>query len=146
MTLALQPIRREGADYAAFIGALRTAGLPTDDLDGGSRFFTLNDGREIVGVGGLEGAGPDQMIRSVTTPLRLRGRGYGQALVRQLAELAKADGAERLWLLTTSADPFFAAQGWTVEDRATAPEAVRTSRQFAGLCPVSAVLMCRRLV
>jgi amino-acid N-acetyltransferase len=63
-------------------------------------------------------------------------------LVRQVAE----ESVERLWLLTTSADPFFSRLGWQAEEQARLPEVVRTSRQFCGLYPASAVLMCRHLV
>jgi N-acetylglutamate synthase-like GNAT family acetyltransferase len=145
VTLALRPLRPGGTDYAAFLHSLTTAGLPTDDLDGGGRYFALQGHRGPVAFGGLEGSGPDQMIRSVIVPLSSRGRGYGHEVARRLVEQAKADRAERLWLLTTSADRFFAALGWRAADRAAAPGAVRTSDQFARLCPSSAVLMCRPL-
>jgi N-acetylglutamate synthase-like GNAT family acetyltransferase len=145
MALAFRPLPRDSIDYAAFVGALTIAGLPTDDLEDGGRYYALDNDRQLVGFGGLEGSGPDQMIRSVVIPLWLRGRGYGQAVVNGLIRQAVEDGVERLWLLTTSADPFFARLGWQKADRASAPEAVRSSRQFSGLCPASAVLMCRRL-
>lgn len=145
MALAFRPLRRDSMDYAAFVGALTIASLPTDDLEESGRYYALDDDRQLVGFGGLEGSGPDQMIRSVVIPLRLRGRGYGQGVVDGLIRRAVADGVERLWLLTTSAGPFFSRLGWRAEDRARAPEAVRTSRQFSGLCPASAVLMCRHL-
>lgn len=145
MALAFRPLRRDGMDYAAFVGALTVAGLPTDDLENGGRYYALDEDRYLIGFGGLEGSGPDQLIRSVVIPHELRGQGYGAAVVDGLVRRAAEDGVERLWLLTTSADPFFSSLGWRAEDRARAPEAVRTSRQFSGLCPASAVLMCRHL-
>lgn len=145
MTFALQPLRPESRDYEAFIVALQDAVLRTDDLNDGGRYFALSDGDELVGFGGLDGSGQDQMIRSIATVPGARGRGYGKAVVRLLTERARAEGVERLWLLTTSADRFFAGLGWNATDRAVAPAAVRQSRQFSGLCPSSAVLMCRRL-
>lgn len=145
MTLALQALRPDGPDYAAFVDALTVGGLPIDDLGDGGRFFALHNAGELVGFGGLDGAGPNQMIRSIVISPTSRGRGYGQAVVQALVEQAKAAGAERLWLLTTSAKGFFAGLGWAEANRASAPDPIRTSRQFAGLCPSSAVLMCRRL-
>lgn len=58
---------------------------------------------------------------------------------------AFATGAERLELLTTSADRFFARLGWAVMDRTSAPGAVRVSRRLSELRPTPAVLMCRPL-
>jgi len=145
VTLALGRVGTEHDEHAAFLSALTEARLPTDDLDGGGRYFAFYENRALFGFGGLEGAGPDQMVRSLVIPLSVRGRGFGQAIVHELVEQAKADGIEQLWLLTTSADGFFAKLGWHTADRASAPDAIRTSRQFAGLCPSSAVLMCRRL-
>jgi amino-acid N-acetyltransferase len=141
MALAFRPLRRDSIDYAAFVGALTIASLPTDDLEEGGRFYALDDDRQLVGFGGLEGSGPDQLIRSVVIPLWLRGRGYGQAVVDGLVRQAGTDGVERLWLLTTSTDAFFARRGWQTADRTSAPEKIRGSRQFSGLCPGSAVLM-----
>lgn len=138
-------LRRIGCDDAAFLAALAHAGLPTDDLGNAGRYYTLDEDREPVGFGGLEGSGPDQMIRSVVIPPHQRGRGCGRAIVECLVRQAVTDGVERLWLLTASADPFFARLGFQVMPRAAAPHSVRDSRQFSGLCPASAVLMCQRL-
>jgi|SRR5579883_1990187 len=140
---ALQQLRRTEPRFERFAVVLQEAGLPTDDLDGASRFFVLSSDAEAFG--GLEGSGPDQLIRSVVVSRSSRGRGLGGQIVEALVSQARTDGVERLWLLTTSADRFFADLGWTVAERAAAPEAVRATRQFAGLCPASAVLMCRRL-
>lgn len=145
MTLALGRFGTGDVEHLAFLSALTEAMLPTDIVDGGGRYFALYEDGELVGFGALEGAGPDQMVRSVVIPPSARGHGYGQAIVHELVEQAKAVGVERLWLLTTSADGFFASFGWHTADRASAPDAIRKSREFAGLCPSSAVLMCRRL-
>ena len=85
------------------------------------------------------------MLRSIVVPQGARGQGHGRLMVRLLEEQARRGGAERLWLLTTSAVPYFAGLGWTVADRAKAPTSIRESRQFRGLCPSSAVLMCKTL-
>lgn len=145
-TLAVRPLQPEDRDYPAFVKALAAARLPTDDLGEDGRFFALHVGREeALAYGGLAGSGPDRMIRSVVVPEGARGRGQGRLMVRLLEEQALHDGAERLWLLTTSAAPFFAGLGWTVADRSEAPTSIRDSRQFRGLCPSSAVLMCKTL-
>lgn len=142
---AVRPLGLDDPAYERFVSALRDAGMPTDDLDGGGRFFALPSDGDANAFGGLEGSGPDQPLRSVVVPRGDRGHGSGRRIVEALVRQARREGAERLWLLTSSADRFFADLGWTIADRASAPEAVRATSQFAGLCPASAVLMCQRL-
>ena len=145
MTTAIIPLSAEDDAFPAFVDALEAAALPTDDLDGGARFYVAQVGGAAVAFGGLEGTGPDQLIRSVVVPAALRAGGRGRQVAQALIGQARTDGADRLWLLTTSAEGFFAKLGWEVADRADAPETVRGTRQFSGLCPASAVLMCRHL-
>ena len=145
MGLSVRPLTPGSGDHAALLAALVSARLPTDDLAEGGRFYALHDGHEPLAFGGLDGSGADVMLRSVVVQEALRNWGLGRHLVRALVEEAQSKGAERVWLLTTSAAPFFATLGWIIADRAEAPTAVRESRQFQGLCPSSAVLMCRTL-
>ena len=145
MTTAIIPLSAGDEAFPAFVNALKAAALPTDDLDGGARFYVAQVGGAAVAFGGLEGTGPDQLIRSVVVPVAARAGGYGRHVAEALIGQARTDGAERLWLLTTSAKGFFAKLGWKVADRAVAPETVQGTRQFSALCPASAVLMCRHL-
>lgn len=75
----------------------------------------------------------------------LRRRGLGPLLAGQLIGQARLDGADRLWLLTTEADEFFAELGWIAQGRDSAPGTVRRSRLYRDLCPATAVLMTRSL-
>lgn len=145
MTISVTPLSAGDDAFTAFVDALKAAALPTGDLDGGARFYVAQVGEAVVAFGGLEGTGPDQLIRSVVVPPGLRAGGHGRQVAQALIGQARTDGAERLWLLTTSADGFFAKLGWKVATLADAAETVRGTRQFSGLCPSSAVLMCRRL-
>lgn len=70
-----------------------------------------------------------------------RGRGLGAALVRERAAWAGARGLPRLWLLTTSAAPFFQGLGFEPASRAAAPPALQASAEFAGVCPASAACL-----
>lgn len=138
-------LRAIAHDDAELVAALRQSQLPTDDLQGQARIYAFDEPTGPAAFGGLGGVGPDQFIRSVVVPDGNRGQGHGRHIVEALSDQARADGAERVWLLTTTAEPFFASLGWTAVDRGQAPDAVRSSRQFSELCPSSAVLMCRRL-
>jgi amino-acid N-acetyltransferase len=89
-------------------------------------------------VGGLEGHGPDRLLRSITVLPPARGKGFGKALAAALERLAGNNGAKRLHLLTTTAAPFFERLGYVAVDRSTAPAEISGSAEFAGLCPASA--------
>ena len=127
--------------FATFVRALSEADLPTDDLMSEPfRYFSADD----MAWGGI-GAGVDALLRSLVVLPTARNQGYGVVVTEALARQARADGVERLWLLTTTAAPFFAKLGWRRADRALAPSAIAQSRQFADVCPASAVLMVRDL-
>ncbi len=68
----------------------------------------------------------------------------GRSSERALAD-ARAAGAREAWLLTETADPFFAGLGWSRADRADAPAAVAASVEFASACPTTAIAMRRPL-
>ena len=137
----LLEIRRGEAAFDRFIAALKGAELPTDDLfDQHFRYFE-HDGRAWGGVG----SGEDALLRSVVVADAARGRGLGAAIVNALADKARAANTKHLWLLTTSASRFFEGLGWRSMERAAAPPQIAASRQFAGICPVSATLMVRAL-
>jgi amino-acid N-acetyltransferase len=74
-----------------------------------------------------------------------RHRGLGHALVKRLEEQACREGLIELVLLTETAKTFFEREGYSVIDRASAPEPVRTSAEFRTLCPQSATCLSKRL-
>lgn len=124
--------------------ALDAARLPTDDLDQpGRRFFKLSDADGPIGFIGIEGDGPDRLLRSlVVLPSRKR-LGHGSVLVAHAEAAAHRDGVARLHLLTTTAADFFRARGYRDADRAAAPEAIRSTAQFSSLCPGSAAYLVK---
>lgn len=128
--------------WAAFEAALRAARLPTDDLAGaGQCFFSFAD---AAAFGGFAQDGPTVLLRSLVIASDLRGRGLGGMVLSALLREARGRGGQAAWLLTTSAQGFFARHGFVEIDRSAAPSAVAASPQFTGLCPASAVLMCRK--
>jgi amino-acid N-acetyltransferase len=50
-----------------------------------------------------------------------------------------------IYLLTTTAEGFFAQRGYRLSERVTAPLAIAATRQFCGLCPATARFMRKRL-
>jgi amino-acid N-acetyltransferase len=144
-TLSLRRITADSEDWQPFVSLLNLAGLPAPEPEARATFLAVHDERGLIGFGGLEGSGPDQLLRSVVTTTGLRRRGAGKTLVRLLVDQARSQGAERLWLLTTEADAFFADLGWSPMPRDQAPDAIRTSRLYQNICPANAALMMRTL-
>jgi amino-acid N-acetyltransferase len=123
---------------------LHSGALPTADLASAKpRFLVAFEGDSLIGVAGLEGFGEVALVRSVAVAPSHRGRGIGQALVRELERAARSQGATQLILLTETAERFFEREGYRVIERATAPAAVQASAEFRSLCPQSAICMAK---
>jgi amino-acid N-acetyltransferase len=140
------PITAQAVD-AELTTLLAGCDLPTSDLVANA-LVRLYGGRidgELVGVVGFEPFGQVALLRSLAVAPSQRGKGLGQALVASAEAHATAQGIDSLYLLTTTAAAFFARLGYTTVERALAPAAIRATRQFAGLCPAAATLMCKRL-
>jgi arsenate reductase len=132
------------ADRAGASEALEAAGLPADDLgDPAVSLYAFSEDGRPVGFGGLECHGADVLIRSIAVLPSDQGRGVGRSVVAALLRIAEDVGAERAYLLTTSASSYFGRLGFTPIDRVAAPHAIRETRQMTGLCPSTAVLMSR---
>lgn len=125
---------------------LEVAQLPTDDLDQpGRSFFRMADRTGVIGYVGLEGTGPDRLLRSLVVLPSRRAQGHGAALVARLEELARHDEARRLHLLTRSSRSFFRRLGYADADRTTAPAVIAGTAQFTSLCPSSAAYLVKTL-
>jgi amino-acid N-acetyltransferase len=70
-----------------------------------------------------------------------RGTGLGIRLTENRIAWAREQHLEALYLLTTTAAPFFQRFGFGEVPRASAPAAVQVSREFASACPDSATCM-----
>lgn len=144
-TTAVPTIRTAVPGDHARVTALLTAnalpldGLP-ETLDG---FVVAEDGDALVGVAGLEPCGHDALLRSVAVAASRRGHGVGHALVTRILTEAAHRRIDRLFLLTTTAERWFPAFGFTTVTRADVPDAVRATVEFQSACPASATVMMR---
>src|SRR5688572_23652722 len=132
---------------AAVKALLTASGLPTEDLtERHCEHFFLAGSREAPsGVVGLEMFDDVALLRSLVVAPDNRSSGLGSALVRHAEVAARANGALTIYLLTTTAEAFFASRGYVHASRETAPPAIRATREFAGLCPASSAFMKRSL-
>lgn len=125
---------------------LEATDLPSADVRSKPEcFYVARHGSERVGIGGLEHYGPDGLLRSVVIERSKRGRGFGAALCDALEETAAAAGVETLYLLTTTAESFFADRGYVECERAAVPDSIRETTEFADLCPATAACLRKRL-
>lgn len=135
------------ADAAEIRRLLEASALPTADLTPEllENFLVLRDGGVLAAVVGLEPAGDCALLRSLAVSPALRGRGVGAQMVAAAEALARKRGIGRLYLLTTTAADYFSKLGYRQAPRESAPPAVRSTPQFAGLCPASSSIMVKTL-
>ena len=146
MNTALQISARPSLQAA--VQLLREAKLPTEDLTAAhcDHFFYAGSASAPTGLVGLEILGDVALLRSLVVTPAQRGSGAGVMLLRHAEEQARAHGVRTLYLLTTTAESFFAKQGYARVSRDVAPPAIRATREFSGICPASSAFMSRQLV
>jgi amino-acid N-acetyltransferase len=126
---------------------LASANLPTSDLteDHCRHFFFIGPDDAPLGLVGLELLGDVALLRSLVVAPTGRNSGAGSALVRHAEDHARRRGVRNLYLLTTTAEAFFARRGYERAAREAAPAAIKATREFAGLCPASSAFMAKQL-
>jgi amino-acid N-acetyltransferase len=131
----------------AAVRLLQQASLPTEDLTDAhcETFYHSGPAHAPTGLVGLELFGDVALLRSLVISPEHRGTGEGAALLKYAEGAARSRGVRTLYLLTTTAEPFFAKHGYARATRENAPAAIRSTREFAGICPASSAFMCRVL-
>lgn len=134
------------ADADAGLGLLREANLPTEGVldrfpEG---YIAAESGGGVIAVAGLEIYGAFGLLRSMAVSPAWRRRGIGKALTERLLDLAGTMGLQAVFLLTTTAQGYFAGHGFAQVEREKVPAVIRTSVEFASACPASAVCMFKK--
>lgn len=129
------------------VSLLESASLPTSDLsdDAMSDFFFAGPATAPLGIVGVQCYGSDALLRSLVVSPVHRARGLGQRLVDHAEQHARARGIRTLYLLTTTAEQFFRSRGYIVTPRDSAPPAIRSTPEFASLCPASSAFLSKQL-
>jgi amino-acid N-acetyltransferase len=138
---------RERPPQSSVVALLEAEGLPASDLTEAHLqhfFFIGTDGTPSALVG-LEIYGRDALLRSLVVSATARTQGLGSALVLHAEQYAAAHEVRALYLLTTTAESFFEHRGYRRIERANAPSAIQSTREFASLCPASSAFMIKRL-
>jgi amino-acid N-acetyltransferase len=144
----MNPASARPSDFPEIVRLLAEAALPHDDLtpEHLRHFLVLRDGGGIAGVVGMEVADDAGLLRSLAVPHARRGGGLASRLVDALEAHARSAGIRTLYLLTTTAEGFFARRGYARTERAAVPDAIAATPEFRGICPASAACMARALV
>ena len=120
--------------------------LPTTDIHQDNiQLFTGLIDNKIVGVIGLEKYKNVGLLRSLAVNDLYKNQRVGTRLTRQIFDLCASDNIDKLYLLTTTAEKYFDKFGFVKIDRIEAPDAIKQTREFKDICPISAVVMYKKL-
>ena len=134
------------ADRDEVLALLARCELPSEgalDQFPGAYVVAVGADSRIIGCAAVERHDGHGLLRSVAVDEKVRGRGIAARLLAPLLREADSRG-QTVFLLTTTAEPYFLRRGFTPVPRADAPDAIRGTSEFSDVCPSSAVLMVRR--
>jgi glycerol 3-phosphatase-2 len=137
---AIRPARPE--DVPQVRDLLREAALDPAEAGHTEGVVVATDGDRVVATGAAEVEGEHGYVRSVAVPEQARGIGLGSLVTATVAREATTHGARRLFLVTETADRFFAALGFEPMDRRDLPPWIG-DRSTA--CSETATAMVRRV-
>jgi amino-acid N-acetyltransferase len=126
---------------------LQSQGLPDSDITDEhlQHFFFIGSDGSPTGLVGLELYAANALLRSLVVAENVRGNGLGSSLVEHAEQYAASRGVRSLYLLTTTAEPFFRRLGYERIDRSNAPRSIKETFEFSSLCPASSAFMKKAL-
>jgi amino-acid N-acetyltransferase len=98
------------ADLSEIRKLLLANGLLVEDVSASliEGFLVAEDSNgSVIGSIGLEGLGSSVLLRSLAVTPQVRGMGIARELVVRLEDKMRSCGQLDVWLLTTTAEPFF---------------------------------------
>ena len=144
MTPTIRPAAT--SDLRAVETLLTALKLPTSGVpEWIGRFWLAESEGKVVGIAGVEVYRDGALLRSVAVDPGFRNQGIARLLTDRALESARAAGADRVFLLTTTAERYFPQLGFETITRDAVPPGVQQSVEFRGACPDTAVVMQRRL-
>lgn len=141
MNISAVPKRSRGR----IVGLIKNAGLPFEDITNNTELFMLKQDDRLLGAIGIEHDGNVALLRSLCVDEKHRGKGFGEALVNFLETYATEKRIRVMFLLTTTAETFFARHGYHLINRSEAPDFIQQSSEFSTVCPSTAIIMKKEL-
>lgn len=129
----------------AAVALLTAVSLPSSDLtEPLLEHFLFSGPRDApMGLVGLELYDRVALLRSLAVAPDAQRTGLGSALLEQAEGYAYGRGVRSLYLLTTTAERFFTGRGYTRASRESCPAAIRSTSEFASLCPANSTLLVK---
>ena len=117
--------------------------LPHEDVKADGNIFIgyYDEAGNIIGSGGLELYATSALLRSLAVSQNHRGKNLGKKIVDDLLQTARDLDIQSIFLLTETAHDFFLRKGFVDISRENVPLPVKSSSEFAFVCPVSAACM-----
>lgn len=142
-TISFEPA--SGGDVDALKPMLAAALLPSRDVVGPprQRFVVARQDGRMLGCAGLQVAGEDGLVRSMTVRWTRRNAGLGTRLHQRLLFDAVLAGVRTLYVVTTTAEGFFARLGYRRVTPDQVPAELRRSEEFTAFVPGGGVVMSR---
>jgi len=135
---------RESAGSVGVRTLLERHRLPLDGVDElGDTMIVAKDDSHVVGGVGAVRRWRAAALRSLNSVVQ--GQRLGHRLTEAAVQMAQARAVPSVFLLTTTADRFFARLGFERIMRDDVPPSVQASVEFRSACPASAVVMRKRL-
>jgi len=121
-------------DLLAILGLVRAVHLPPDGIaETIAYFWVAREGERIVGTVGLEIYDDLALLRSLAVTPELQRTGLGRALTETVLSYLTARQFRAVYLLTTTAEAFFARHGFSLLARDEVPASVQQSVEFQGV-------------
>jgi amino-acid N-acetyltransferase len=121
---------------------LISSGLPSAGISAHlGHFIIATSNSSVIGVVGVEVYSGVGLLRSLAVLPEARGKWIGKELCSRAIAHAHTENIFELYLLTTTAEGFFAKRGFKQIERTHVPELVQASVEFKKLCPKSAICM-----
>lgn len=137
---AIRKARSE--DLGAIREILASVQLPGDDIESHlQNFLVLTSADRVVGCVGLEVRERLALLRSLAVAEHFQNQGHGRRLCLAVLELAQQRKISQVFLLTETAERFFALQGFDNIKRSGVPANIQESVEFQLPCCKQAACM-----
>jgi amino-acid N-acetyltransferase len=108
--------------------------LPLEGIAAAMEYFWVaRAGERIVGTVGLEVYNDMALLRSLAVTPACQHAGLGRALTETALSYLSTRQFRAVYLLTTTAEPFFAGHGFCFVERDAVPASVQQSVEFQGV-------------